>query len=98
MNKRTGGFTIVELLIVIVVIAILAAITVVAYNGIQNRTNDAAIQSDLNVMAKKMELYFAENNQYPTTQAALDSLNFKVTQTAYSVDPTVTRNAIYCSQ
>jgi general secretion pathway protein G len=40
-NKQTG-FTIVELLIVIVVIGILAAITLVAYNGLQDRANDSA--------------------------------------------------------
>lgn len=39
-----SGFTIVELLIVVVVIAILAAITIVAYNGIQNRVHDTAIK------------------------------------------------------
>ena len=41
-NFVKGGFTIVELLIVIVVIAILAAITIVAYNGIQNQAKAAA--------------------------------------------------------
>ena len=45
MTKRWGnaGFTIVELLIVIVVIAILAAITIIAYNGIQQRSRSAVV-------------------------------------------------------
>ncbi len=41
-NKDQAGFTIVELLIVIVIIGILAAITIVAFNGIQNRANLSA--------------------------------------------------------
>lgn len=51
------GFTIVELLIVIVVIAILATISIVAYNGIQNRAYDTAVQNDLRTLSKKYELY-----------------------------------------
>jgi prepilin-type N-terminal cleavage/methylation domain-containing protein len=46
-RNRQRGFTIVELLIVVVVIAILAAITIVAYTGIQNRTHDATVQTDI---------------------------------------------------
>lgn len=50
--KIKSGFTIVELLIVIVVIAILAAISVVAYNGIQDRSKTAQANSDLNSLYK----------------------------------------------
>lgn len=63
MNRRSG-FTIVELLIVVVVIAILAAITIVAYNGISSRANDAAITSDADTLRKKVELRHAENDEY----------------------------------
>lgn len=50
--RRNHGFTIVELLIVIVVIAILAAITIIAYNGIQDRTRQSKIDSDLTLLGK----------------------------------------------
>lgn len=62
---RTKGFTIVELLIVIVVIAILAAISIVAYNGIQQRGRDSQRQSDVKTIAKALELYYIDNGRYP---------------------------------
>jgi type II secretion system protein G len=64
-NKSRDGFTIVELLIVIVVIGILAAITIVAYNGVQTRARDATRKSDLAVIAKAIQLYYADNGVYP---------------------------------
>jgi general secretion pathway protein G len=51
-EKQSNGFTIVELLIVVVVIAVLAAISVVAYNGIQDRAREARIQSDMSQLHK----------------------------------------------
>lgn len=68
MSKlRAKGFTIVELLIVIVVIGILAAITIVAFNGVQARAQIAKSQSDLKSMQKLIELYKVDNGSYPTT-------------------------------
>lgn len=68
------GFTIVELLIVIVVIAILAAIGVTAYTGIQNRARDAAISSKEAQVKKKLALYNVDNQRYPSDQNEFDTL------------------------
>lgn len=56
-NKQSEGFTLVELLIVIVVIAILAAISIVAYNGVQNRAKTSSGQQLASTIAKKAEIY-----------------------------------------
>lgn len=61
------GFTIVELLIVIVVIAILAAISIVAYTGMQNRAHDSAVQSDLRATLGKILEYQAIHGGLPPT-------------------------------
>ena len=72
-QTKSRGFTIVELLIVIVVIAILAAITIVAYNGIQNRANTSAAQSAASNVAKKAEAYNAAG---PTSSYPVSTANF----------------------
>ena len=58
------GFTIVELLIVIVVIAILASISIVAYNGIQQRARDNVRKQDIAQLAKALKLYAVDNGDY----------------------------------
>lgn len=65
-QKQYNGFTIVELLIVIVVIGILAAITITAYNGIQQRGRDAERTSDVKQLKKALEMFYAEKNYYPS--------------------------------
>jgi prepilin-type N-terminal cleavage/methylation domain-containing protein len=73
--KKHQGFTIVELLIVVVVIAILAAITIVSYNGIINRANASTVQSATQEAAKKINLYAIDNNEtYPADSAVLSTI------------------------
>ncbi len=61
----TSGFTIVELLIVIVVIAILAAISIVAYNGIQQRSQNSQTQAVVKSYYKALTAYAIDNGSYP---------------------------------
>ncbi len=68
--KNKQGFTIVELLIVVVVVAILATITIVSFNGIQARAKVAAVQSDLSAIGKKVEMHKTLNSSYPTSAGA----------------------------
>lgn len=75
--KKERGFTIVELLIVIVVIGILAAIVIVAYNGVQKRANASAAQSAGNTLQKKAEAYNADQGKYPVSTA-----NFNAVETS----------------
>lgn len=65
MRRLKAGFTLVELLIVIVVIAILAAITIVAYNGIQTKANNSAIESAADQVLKLLIAYTSTNGTYP---------------------------------
>ena len=62
--KDQKGFTIVELLIVIVIIGILAALVIVAYNGIQNRAKASAQQAAADVLSKKIEAYNSLKSSY----------------------------------
>lgn len=69
--QKQTGFTIVELLIVVVVVAILAAITIVAYNGITNRAKAVASQSAISQVSQKLALYAASNGSlYPDDKTA----------------------------
>lgn len=75
-KSKEHGFTIVELLIVIVVIGVLAAIVIVSYNGITNSAHDSAVMSDLSNMAKKLEVEKATTGRYPLPPTTSTDLHF----------------------
>ena len=80
--QKKRGFTIVELLIIIVIIGILAAISVVAYNGIQQRARDSARTSDIAGVQKALELYRADNGTYPSVGTDNSGYNLSTLSTA----------------
>ena len=79
-NIKNQGFTLVELLIVIVIIAILTVVSLVAYNGLQNQAKTSAAKSAADAVAKKAELYNTAESKYPANLAAL-------TDAAHSGEP-----------
>lgn len=72
LQNKALGFTIVELLIVVVVIAILAAITIVAYNGITQRATISGMQENVKQTANKINLYKVDNGVFPPNLSALN--------------------------
>jgi type IV pilus assembly protein PilA len=68
-NRKDHGFTIVELLVVIAVIGILAAITLVSYIGVTAKANTAKAQSNAQAAQSIVETYYAEMGYYPGINA-----------------------------
>lgn len=83
---RERGFTIVELLIVIVVIAILATLVITAYNGVQQRARDSKRVSDVRAIQTAAEAYQSEKGIYPTLAQV------SATSNIVKLDSTITAN------
>lgn len=71
LRNQNGGFTIVELLVVIVVIAILVALTLPNLFGLQRRARDDDRKNDLKNVQQALETYYNDNTVYPSALAGL---------------------------
>lgn len=90
------GFTIVELLIVVVVIAILAAITIVSYNGITRQANESSAKSAVATAQKKLATWFIENgDSFPANIAQAGLADSGSISYQYTVDNSTTPKG-YC--
>ncbi len=80
------GFTIVELLIVVVIIGILAALVIIGYNGIQSRARDADRTSDLRALKVAIEQYSVDYGYYPV--AGTDNVGNPIDNLSGALVPT----------
>ena len=99
-KQKDSGFTIVELLVVIVVIGILAAITIVSYTGITAKANTSSAQSAANAVISKAGAYGtdpASTTPYPTTLAALTGASadkvYALTGVTFNASPSTAQSS-----
>ncbi len=91
-RNSEGGFTLVELLVVIVILGILAAVAVFAVGGISDKGKQSACKADVSSVETASEAYYAKNGSYAASIAALvtakflreapSSTNYTITYTA----------------
>lgn len=104
MNKTAQhtalGFTIIELLVVIVIIGILATISVISFNGIQQRAASTVLMSDLKNASAQLEIdKFSNNEQYAATAAGLKAspgttYQYTTTGSTYCLSATSDRSGV----
>lgn len=102
LKRKQSGFTIVELLIVIVVIGILAALVITTFTGIQRRARDTERQTDIKAIHSQLEAYYAQNGSYPalaevntTTLAGLDGDALTAPNSSTAIDSSAATTAKY---
>jgi prepilin-type N-terminal cleavage/methylation domain-containing protein len=88
--KNQSGFTIVELLIVIVVIGILAALVLNTFQGVQARARDTERKTDINSISTQLEAYYADYGYYPDGTAATACDDGTASNVACTLNPRLT--------
>lgn len=80
MKKRHSGFTLIEVMIVIVILGVLAALIVPKVMGRPDEARAAAARQDIFTIMQSLKLYKLDNRRYPTTEQGLAALVQKPSQ------------------
>ena len=90
------GFTLIELMAVVVIIGILAAIAIPNYIGQQDKAKDAAAMAQLRMAATSQQLHYVDQNAYASNATDLEAYGFR--QGAQVVTVGAADGSTYCMQ
>lgn len=98
--RDSRGFTLVEMLVVLIVIAILTTMALSAYLGYRNRAHDATAQENIHRLAPSISAYFVDHDSYsgmtiPNLTAAYDS---SIDPALFSLGSVAPTQSTYCVQ
>jgi len=81
MRRSNGGFTLIEIMMVVVIIGILAALIIPNVVGRDDQARATAVRNDIRAVANALDMYKMDNTQYPSTDQGLEALVTKPTGT-----------------
>jgi general secretion pathway protein G len=84
MRRRRSGFTLIELMVVMAIIALLLTIALPRYFGSVDRAREATLKQSLAVMRDAIDKFYADNGRYPNELADLERMRYL---RAVPVDP-----------
>ena len=105
-RKNQKGFTLVELMVVVVIIGVLVAIAIPIFSGIQANARTKACDANIRTIKGAVAMYYAEENAYPADIAALVGKNYLESApgcpwtdpaTAYTLGGTISGITVTCN-
>ncbi|WP_317246759.1 type II secretion system major pseudopilin GspG [Pseudomonas chlororaphis] len=73
-QNKQRGFTLIEIMVVVVILGVLAALVVPQIMSRPDQAKGAAAQSDIKAIAMALDIYKLDNHQYPSSQQGLEAL------------------------
>ena len=100
-NLKQSGFTLIELMILVIIIGILGTLVATTYSGIQSKNRNSERQSHIKTLQSELEVYYAQNSKYPTladlNNTAWRTANMKELKASDLKDPQWSKAAQACT-
>lgn len=102
LRKNHGGFTIIELLVVTIIVGILSTLVITTYSGVQAKNRNSNRQAAIDTLQSQLETYYAQYSVYPTLSdvntASWRKANLKELSNDSIKDPRWSQDATACTK